>query len=113
MKVLIVDDNSENRNILRHIIERQNNEVIEAEDGLDGLDGLEKAAVHKPDLIISDVLMPKMGGFQFLRSIKKDACLKSIPFVFYSAIYRGDKDKELAGPLVRCVSLYSETKRTR
>ena len=110
MKVLIVDDNSENRNILRHIIERQNNEVIEAEDGLDGL---EKAAVHKPDLIISDVLMPKMGGFQFLRSIKNDEYLKSIPFVFYSAIYRGDKDKELAGPLVRCVSLYSETKRTR
>ncbi|MBI2472373.1 MAG: EAL domain-containing protein [Planctomycetes bacterium] len=96
MKVLIVDDNSENRNILRHIIERQNNEVIEAEDGLDGL---EKAAVHKPDLIISDVLMPKMDGFQLLRSIKKDACLKSIPFVFYSAVYNSSKDIELAESL--------------
>ncbi len=96
MKVLIVDDNIENRNILRHIIERQNNEVIEAEDGLDGL---EKAAVHKPDLIISDVLMPKMDGFQFLRNIKKDACLKSIPFAFYSAVYNSDKDMELAESL--------------
>lgn len=96
MKVLIVDDNIENRTVLRRIAERQNNEAIEAEDGLDGL---EKAAIHKPDLIISDVLMPKMDGFQFLMHIKKDASMKYIPFVFYSAVYNGDKDISLAESL--------------
>jgi PAS domain S-box-containing protein len=49
-----------------------------------------------PDLIISDALMPIMDGFQFLRNIKKDETMSSIPFIFYSAVYRGQKDIELA-----------------
>ncbi|MBI2470691.1 MAG: EAL domain-containing protein [Planctomycetes bacterium] len=93
MNILLVDDNGENRKILRLVIEKQGNEVIEAEDGQDGFN---KALDHKPDLIISDILMPNMDGFQFLKNVKNNELLKSIPFIFYSAIYTGSKDKELA-----------------
>jgi len=93
MKILLVDDNGENREILRLVIGKEGNEVIEAEDGQDGLN---KALEQKPDLIISDILMPNMDGFRFLKNVKNNESLNSIPFIFYSAVYTGSKDKELA-----------------
>ena len=93
MKALIVDDNVPDRKILRANLEHHGYEVIEAEDGQAGL---EEAHRQKPDLIISDALMPKMDGFQFLRAVKNEDPLKSIPFVFYSAVYTGYKEAELA-----------------
>jgi PAS domain S-box-containing protein len=93
MKILIADDNSDDRKILKQYIEHYGHEVLEAQNGQEGL---ETAALQRPDLIISDALMPIMDGFQFLRNIKKDIVLRSIPFIFYSAVYRGQKDIELA-----------------
>jgi PAS domain S-box-containing protein len=93
MKVLVVDDNVEDRKILRYVLARQGCEVVEASDGEEGL---EMAARFRPDLIISDALMPKMDGFQFLHRIKVDAGLRDIPFIFHSAVYTGDKDEKLA-----------------
>ncbi len=93
MKILIVDDTEEIREVLRLFIEKHGHEVIEA---VDGQDGFEKAKIHKPDLIITDVMMPKVDGFTLLRNIKMDPNLSSIPCVFYSAIYTGSKDRELA-----------------
>jgi len=94
MKVLVVDDNADDRKLIRLTLERHGCEtVIEARDGQEGLD---LAGTHKPDLIISDALMPGMDGFQLLKLIKADATLKTIPFVFHSAVYTGLKDRELA-----------------
>lgn len=94
MKVLIVDDNANDRKLLRLNLERHGCEtVIEARDGREGL---ELAAVHRPELIISDALMPRLDGFQLLRLIKISEELRTIPFVFYSAVYTGLKDEELA-----------------
>jgi putative nucleotidyltransferase with HDIG domain len=93
MKVLIVDDDPANRKLVRLYVEMLKCEVIEAENGQEGL---EMAVVHKPDLIISDAKMPVMDGFQFLRKIKGDNDLRSIPFIFYSGFYTGDKEYELA-----------------
>ena len=56
MKILIIDDSYEIRDILRLIVEKQNHEVFTA---VDGQDGLEKAKAHHPDLIITDALMPR------------------------------------------------------
>ena len=65
-------------------------------DAIDGQDGFEKAKFYMPDLVISDILMPNVDGFQFLRNMKKDKNLKSIPVVVYSSVYEGDEDRELA-----------------
>lgn len=93
VKVLIVDDNAADRKILRYNLERRGCEVIEAADGEEGM---ELAAAHSPGLIISDALMPGMDGFQFLRKIKGDETLRTIPFIFYSSVFTGHKDEELA-----------------
>jgi len=97
MKVLIVDDNASDRKLLRLIFERHGHrEIIEA---CDGLDGLKMAKEWKPDLIVSDALMPRMDGFQFLWTLNMAEDLRKIPFVFYSAVYTGLKDEELASRL--------------
>ena len=93
MKILIVDDTVESREVLRHIIERHGQEVIEARDGLEGN---EKARIHNPDMIIIDAVMPKVDGFLFLRNIKNDPFLHAIPCIVYSAIYTDSKDREFA-----------------
>lgn len=94
MKVLIAEDNSDDRGLLRCCLEQYGcDEVVEARDGEEGL---ALAMAHGPDLIISDALMPRMDGFQFLRAVKMDEALKTIPFIFYSAVYTGYKEEELA-----------------
>lgn len=91
MKILLVDDSSFKRKAFGYAIERQGHEVIDAEDGVDGL---EKARSHKPDIIITDLLMPRMDGFQFIRNLKKDEQLSEIPVVAYSSTYTDEKVRE-------------------
>ena len=93
MKILIIDDSVFERRVLKSTIEKDGHEVIEANDGQDGL---EKAKSHMPHLVISDILMPDADGFHFLRNIKKDKTLKSIPVVVYSSAYEGNEDREIA-----------------
>ena len=93
MKVLVVDDSRSDRKVIRFNFEWHGCQVLEASNGRQGL---ELAASEKPDLIVSDCLMPIMDGFQFLHELKKLTELKSIPFVFYSAVYTGSKEAELA-----------------
>ena len=93
MKALIVDDNAADRKILRYLMERHDFEAIEAEDGEAGL---AMALRYHPTVIISDALMPRMDGFQFLRKVRSDPSLREIPFLFYSSVYTGCRDEELA-----------------
>jgi len=93
MNVLIVEDNSDDRKLLHYTLEHNGCTVIEAQDGQQGL---ELATRLKPDIIISDALMPRMDGFQFLRVLKADPELSSIPFIFYSAVYTGESEEKLA-----------------
>lgn len=93
MKILVVDDSKDDRQVLRYMTERYGHTAIEA---WNGEDALEKVKRFSPDLVISDVLMPSMDGFQFLRALKQDARLSSIPFVFYSSSYKENQDIRLA-----------------
>jgi PAS domain S-box-containing protein len=93
MKILIVDDMLDARQVLRYMVKKTGNEAIEAENGLEGL---RMAQSSPPDLIISDVLMPVMDGFKFLRAVKQVPALRSIPFVFYSSSYTEEQDVRLA-----------------
>jgi len=91
--ILIVDDRSADRRLLKKMLESSGYGVQEAADGKEGL---EMAELHKPDLIIADTLMPVMDGFGFLRNIRKNEKTKTIPFILYSAVYTGYADEKLA-----------------
>lgn len=93
MKILIVDDKSENIYLLESLFKGIGYDTISANNGAEALKLLLK---QKPDLIISDILMPVMDGFTFCRECKKNQSFKKIPFVFYTATYTSLKDEEFA-----------------
>ncbi|HEY3900660.1 MAG TPA: response regulator [Chthoniobacter sp.] len=93
MKILSVDDKSENLYMLEALLRGYGHQVDSASDGRLAL---QLAASGQYDLIISDILMPKMDGFQLCRELKKDARLGQIPFVFYTATYTEPRDAAFA-----------------
>jgi len=93
MKILIVDDIEENLYLLESLLKGSGYEVAAAKDGVEALSRLKEKSI---DIIVSDILMPKMDGFQFCRECKKDDSLKKIPFIFYTATYTEKKDEEFA-----------------
>lgn len=92
-KVLVVEDNEQNMYLLKIVLEGHGYEMSAASNGLEAL---EIARKDKPDVIISDILMPVMDGFALCRQWKKDEQLKHIPFIFYTATYTDSKDEEFA-----------------
>jgi putative nucleotidyltransferase with HDIG domain len=92
-KILIVDDQPQNVYLLKSLLGGHGYHVDEATNGMEAL---ELARGNPPELIISDILMPIMDGFSLCQEWKKDAQLKNIPFVFYTATYTDPKDEELA-----------------
>ena len=96
MKVLVVDDNQNDRKMLSKLLVSNGYEPVEA---CNGIEALEIVKSSKPDLIISDIMMPEMDGFTLLRELGKDETARDIPFIFYTAHYISAKDKELATAL--------------
>ena len=95
-KILVVDDSKNDRMLLRELLSSNNYQVSEA---YNGINALELIRISKPDIIISDIMMPEMDGFTLLRELKKNSYSKDIPFVFYTANYICEKDGELASKL--------------
>lgn len=96
MTILVVDDRKTDRKLVSTILLSNGYEVAEAVNGIEAIEYLKKS---KPDMIISDIMMPGMDGFSFLRELKKNKSLSGIPFIFYTAHYVSEKDKELAASL--------------
>ena len=93
MKILMVDDHEEDRYMLESLLRGYGYEV---EAAADGVEALEKATQGDYDMIISDILMPRMDGLQLCRAVKTNEKLKKIAFVFYTATYTDPKDEEFA-----------------
>ncbi|WP_343409938.1 PAS domain S-box protein [Candidatus Amarolinea dominans] len=91
--ILIVDDNEQNRYLLRLTLIASSYEVLEAGNGVEALALARRA---RPNLIISDILMPQMDGFALCRECKRDEQLRAIPFVFYTGTYADPRDEALA-----------------
>ncbi len=77
-RILIVDDSPSQLAAMKKIVDKLGHEVISAEDGALGV---EVAKREMPDLILMDVVMPNLNGFQATRSISKDAATAHIPIV--------------------------------
>lgn len=77
-RILIIDDQPEVIELLKDLLEHNKFEVLTATDGVEGL---AKAKTHKPDLIILDITMPVMDGYDFIKELKSDEDFKKIPVI--------------------------------
>ena len=92
-KILIVEDNEDNMDILSRRLTTKGYEVIEA---VDGGEGVAQAALQTPDLILMDMSLPVLDGWEATRRIKSDAATCSIPVIALTAhVMAGDREKAL------------------
>ena len=89
--ILIVDDSSSLRTVVRLALVRAGYEVLEAGDGIEGLEQLEKGRVN---LIVSDVNMPRMDGIAFVRKLKENARHKFTPVIMLTTESQESKKAE-------------------
>lgn len=92
-RVLVVDDDPSGRYLLETILTSGDYEVMTAEDGVEAL---EVAKYDTPDLVVADILMPRMDGYQLCRDWKANPELSPIPLVFYTANYADEDDETFA-----------------
>jgi signal transduction histidine kinase len=91
--ILIVDDNPSNRDVIVTLLGYYGHRVLEATDGLDGLNLVQ---TERPDLIIADILMPTMNGFEFVSRLRQRSITALIPVIFYSATFQDREMQSLA-----------------
>ncbi|MGL5062298.1 MAG: adenylate/guanylate cyclase domain-containing protein [Microcoleus sp.] len=96
--VLVVDDNEVNRDLLARRLQRQGHAVSVAEDGFQALEMMRSQSF---DLVLLDIMMPQMNGYQVLEHLKADEKLRYIPVIMISAV--DDIDS-----IVRCIELGAE-----
>lgn len=82
VKILIVDDSRVVVHNLRTMLEQDGYHILEANDGMTGI---ELAKSKRPDLVLMDVIMPGLNGFQATRKIRKDPATSAIPIIIISA----------------------------
>ncbi len=80
--VLIVEDNPSQREMIASLLADKGLSITEASDGVEGL---AKIRDRCPDLVLLDIVMPKMNGYEFCRQIKSDPKTKNLPIVMCSA----------------------------
>lgn len=91
--ILIVDDNEDSRDLVKKILKKQGYEIIEA---IDGEEALAKAIAYRPDLILMDISIPKIDGYEVTRRLKARVDFKDTPIIAFTAhAMRGDQEKAL------------------
>jgi len=96
--ILVIDDNESNRDLLSRRLTREGHTVMSAESGEQGLAMLERSGA---DLILLDLVMPGISGFEVLRRLKQSASLRHVPVIMISAVDEIDS-------IVRCIEMGAE-----
>jgi CheY-like chemotaxis protein len=99
-RILVVDDEPDQRFLLRRIFERAGHEVT---DAIDGAAALRAARAARPDLVVTDMMMPVMGGVELIRQLRGDPATAAIPILAASAdaVLATDADATVAKPYSR------------
>jgi len=91
--ILIVDDQFINRNFLMTLLGYDGHRLLEAAEGAEAL---ELARTERPDLVIADVLMPNIDGYEFVRRLRSEPAIADTPVIFYTATYHEHEAQALA-----------------
>jgi len=91
--ILIVDDHPANRSSLVALLDYQKHSLLEASDGAEAL---MLVRTHHPDLVITDILMPTMDGYEFVRQLRADPVIAATAVVFFTAHYHKNEAESLA-----------------
>lgn len=93
-KILVVEDNDQNRTLISDVLEYYGYTVIEA---VDGADGVAKASEHLPDLILLDIQMPVMNGFAALQALRDAPLMREIRVIALTSFaMKGDRERIMA-----------------
>jgi two-component system cell cycle response regulator DivK len=92
-KILVIENNEQNRILMRQVLTHHGFEVLEAKDGLTGL---AMARAHLPALVLLDIQMPVMNGFMIVRELRNDPVLRKIKVIAVTSFaMKGDREKAL------------------
>ncbi len=97
--ILVVEDHAMSRQVLKNLFGYVGHRVLEAADGTAAV---ALARAQNPDLIVSDIVMPVMDGIEFIRTVRLERGLASIPVIFYTATYRLAEARRLASEFGMC-----------
>lgn len=90
-RVLVIEDQEDNRRIVRDLLSANSYELLEAATGEEGL---KLAALEKPDLILMDIQLPGLDGYEVTRRIKANPVLKHIPIIVVTSYALSGDDKK-------------------
>ena len=92
--ILYVEDNFDNRMLVRRVLEAEGYRVVEAEDGIEGLDWLRSEI---PDLVLMDINLPEIDGYEVTKRFKQFPRMSRVPVIAMTAnVMKGDREKTLA-----------------
>ncbi len=92
--ILYIEDNPENRLLVKRILEVEGYKVVEA---ISGLAGLSAAETMQPDLILMDINLPELDGYELTRRLKQIKHMAGVPVIAMTAnVMKGDREKTLA-----------------
>lgn len=94
-RILIIEDNAPNLNLMSYLLTASGHSVEGCRDGQSGLDAMRR---QPPDIVLCDIELPKLSGYQIAQAVRADAGLHALPLVAVTALaMRGDRARGLAG----------------
>ena len=92
--ILYIEDNCDNRLLVRRVLEAEGYKVIEAEDGLAGMDFVQS---ETPDLVLMDINLPELDGYEVTKRLKQSPSMAEVPVIAMTAnVMKGDREKTIA-----------------